>query len=177
MSRSILPPRASLHEIALEMAHASRIDTLPVPLRQIRRPYESPVTFLPWLAWDNGVTWWESGWDELQQRNVIAGAREVNLRRGTSGAVARALSGLDYPAELIEWFNDSPAADPYTFRIVLRVAATESDILKARNMVMDAKNVRSYLSGISVNPPQISGQYFLGSVVTAEINTTVGVRS
>lgn len=176
MSKSILPPSASFHEIALEMAHAQRIESLPVPLRVIRRPYESPVAFLPWLAWDNGVTWWDVTWSEQQQRNVIAGAREVNRRRGTAGAVRRALAGLDYPTDIIEWFDDSPVADPYTFRIVLHVTATEDDILKARDVVMDAKNVRSYLSGISVNPPQTGGEYFLGAVVTAEIKVTVGVK-
>lgn len=175
--RSILPPSADLHEIALEMAHASRIDSLPVPVRDIQRPEQSPAAFLPWLAWDNGVTWWDMAWTEQQQRDVISNARWVNQRRGTAGAVLRALASLGYPAEMVEWFNDTPKAAPYTFRVVLHAALGESEITLARDMVMDAKNVRSFLSDISVSPPEVEGRYFIGAVLASEVTAIIGVKT
>lgn len=173
MGRTILPPSASFHEIALELAHAQRIESLPVPLRAIRRPYESPVEFLPWLAWDNGVTWWDVTWSEQQQRNVIANARWVNQRRGTPGAVSRALSTLDYPAELIEWFEDTPRAVPYSFRVILKTRVSAEDLRLVEDMVMDAKNTRSWFSEITISPGNSEGDIILAGWMRANENVSL----
>ncbi|AYN26408.1 phage tail protein I [Buttiauxella sp. 3AFRM03] len=175
--KTLLPPNASPPEIALENTHAERIEAIPVPIRQIRRPLLTPRQFIPWLAWDNGVTWWEEDWTEIQKRQVVKAAPEINKRRGTIGAVKRALASLDYLTRVVEWHQESPKATPYTFRVIIFGSEISEAVLdKLINQINDAKNVRSYLSGIEISSRAVRGRFYIGGAVIANITAEIGIQ-
>lgn len=172
--KPLLPPNAKPSELALEATHAERIESLPVPIKQIQRPFLTPRKYIPWLAWDKGVTWWEDDWTDIQKRDVIRSAAEVNKRRGTPGALKRALSATDISIDVIEWFQVEPKAPPYTFGIKINGFASGEDLINIRNLIKDTKNVRSFLSSISINPQEVTGEFFVGGAITGTVTTYMG---
>ncbi|MGM5531588.1 phage tail protein I [Erwinia sp. PK3-005] len=155
--RSLLPPNATATERALEQVMAHVAD-LPLDIRTIKNPDTCPAVLLPWLAWEYAITWWDESWTEEQKRSVIKSAAGVNKRRGTVSAVKRALAAVDYPCDVIEWFSDTPKADPYTFRVEIHGnSITEETLARLTSQVNDAKNARSLLSGITIAEQVITG--------------------
>lgn len=176
-TQTLLPPNASPSELALENTHAERIESLPVPIRQIRRPLVTPSEFIPWLAWDNGVTWWEDEWSDQQKRTAIKAAWSINKHRGTAGAVRRALAAVDCFTELIEWFQETPKSSPYTFKVVVYGnSISEATISKLTNQINDAKNVRSYLAGIVIKPQAVSGSIYIGGSLYTSQSVTITAK-
>lgn len=148
--RSLLPPNATKLERALEKPMA-RTTALPVKVRDLWSPDDCPLPLLPWLAWSYGVTKWNSRWTEEQKRACVRNALFVKRYKGTYQAVERALGALGYSINIVEWFEDSPRADAYTFRIEISITDTGIDEPMYTNMVElidDAKNLRSHLTGI-----------------------------
>lgn len=87
----LLPPNATRLERALSLVIAEAL-AVPVPVARMWRPDQIPAAFLPWLAWGFSVDDWDAAWPEARQRAVIAAAVEVHRRKGTIGAVRRALA-------------------------------------------------------------------------------------
>lgn len=155
--RSLLPPNATTAERAMEQVMAHEGD-LPLDIRTIKNPDTCPTVLLPWLAWEYAITWWDESWTEKQKRSVIKSAAGVNKRRGTVSAVKRALAAVNYPCDVIEWFNDTPQADPYTFRVEIHGnSIMEETLARLTSQVNDAKNARSLLSGITIAEQVITG--------------------
>jgi phage tail P2-like protein len=112
---SLLPPNSTALERAFETVIAKRIDAIPVPIRDLLRPDSCPEPVLAWLAWEESVDVWDDEWPEATKRAVIAAAYEVHVRKGTIGAMRRALAALNIGLEIREWFE---TGDPRgTFRI------------------------------------------------------------
>lgn len=150
MTNSLLPPTASPAERAIEAATA-RLADLPVPLRELWSPDACPLALLPWLAWAYSVDQWDSRWTEAQKRAVVRNSLFVHRYKGTLGAVERAIGALGYTVRIVEWFDDTPRADAFTFRVDIHIADTGIDepmYATMERLVNDAKNVRSYLSGL-----------------------------
>ncbi|MBI2235384.1 MAG: phage tail protein I [Magnetospirillum sp.] len=124
MADSLLPSNASAQELALEAATA-RIGAVPVPVDTLFDPQRCPTSHLPWLAWSLSVDYWRSDWPEATKRRVIAASVDVHRRKGTIGAVRRALTALGSPPEIVEWFDAAPAAEPGTF--LLTTWANDAD--------------------------------------------------
>lgn len=101
---TLLPPNAAPLERALESVAAARFDVVAVErLRNLANPRAIPAALLPWLAWAYSVDEWDSTWTEPVQREVVAQSIEVHRRKGTVGAVRRALAAAGYgDARLIE---------------------------------------------------------------------------
>lgn len=57
------------------------------------------------------------GLDRGRKRQVIRDAAYVHQHRGTAGAVRRSLSAVSLPTTVVEWWEDTPRKDPYTFRV------------------------------------------------------------
>ena len=147
---SLLPPNATALETAIEAATA-RIADVPVPNASLWTPATCPAALLPWLAWALSVDEWDGTWPEARQRAVIAASVGVHRRKGTRGAVAAALAAAGYETELVEWFADSPAGAPYTFRAVVDITGrsiTEAIQAEAIRLIEASKNVRSHMTGI-----------------------------
>ncbi|AYN30009.1 phage tail protein I [Buttiauxella sp. 3AFRM03] len=171
--KSLLPPNATPGELAQEqvMAH---VGESPIDIRTVKNPDLSPVIVLPWLAWESGVTFWDDAWMESQKRGAIKNSPKVNKTRGTPGAVREALLATGYSVDVIEWFNDTPPAAPYTFRATINGLASEAALLTITNQINDAKNARSLLSQIDMKSPDIRGEFFMGGIITGTITATIG---
>lgn len=86
--QSILPPnnRTDLEE-ALDRAIGRRINSIPVPIRDMDDASAIPVAALPYLAWGRAAGLWDDDWPEWLRRRVAE--RSIHLRRigGTLPAI------------------------------------------------------------------------------------------
>lgn len=148
--RTLLPPNATRLEHSVEREMARAVD-LPVRVRDLWSPDDCPLSLLPWLAWSYGVTQWDSRWTEEQKRNVVRNALFIKRYKGTYAAVERALAALGHSIRIIEWWQETPKADPYTFRIdvqIVDIGIDEPMYDKIERVIADAKNLRSHLTNM-----------------------------
>lgn len=147
---SLLPINSTQLERAAVLAGA-RISDLAVITREIWNAESCPAELLPWLAWAWSVDAWQNDWSERQKRDTIKQAIAVQRVKGTIGAVRQALAALGVPARVQEWFNQSPAGAPYTFRLLLEIdqqPLPQSGISKILEVVEITKNLRSHLETV-----------------------------
>lgn len=145
----LLPRNATTQERAMANTVA-RISSVQTPLRSLWSPQDCPVDFLPWIAWGLSLDNWDSAWTETQKRSAIAASVEVHRRKGTIGALKRALEAIGYEVNVNETTGQA-----YVFR--LEVDVTEyggitpeinAALAEAGKIALDAKNARSYLAGV-----------------------------
>jgi phage tail P2-like protein len=171
---NLLPPNATALERNVAATTAG-IGALPVPLVDLVNPNKCPVHLLPWLAAYLSVDSWDITWTEAQKRETIRASLGVHRTKGTIGAVRRALAALGYQAQLQEWFNQIPAAAPFTFRLLLtadQVGFGQADLGHLQNVVNATKNVRSHLSEIV---PQIVSTTQLTAGAAASVGTEITI--
>ena len=175
--RSLLPPGAYREERALEQAGTEQILALNTNMvRLVKNPDTCPAYLLPWLAWEFAVDFWEDKWTDGQKRQVIKDAAYVHQHRGTAGAVRRSLSAVSLPTTVIEWWQDAPRKDPYTFRVeVYSLQGIDEELYnRIRRQVEKAKNLRSQLSTIDVIADLgAKGTYYCGGAVTAYVDVII----
>ncbi|MBT2131228.1 phage tail protein I [Aliiroseovarius lamellibrachiae] len=92
---SILPPNHTPLEGALEQAIASSKPNL-APVSQLMNPQTCPAELLDWLAWAFSVDDWDTDWGEQRKRIAIQAAVFIHRRKGTPGAIRRALDAFGY---------------------------------------------------------------------------------
>lgn len=122
-----------------------------VPIRDVWNPDRCPLKLLPWLAWAFSVDEWDASWTEQQKRDAIKASYSVHRHKGTIGAVKSALAALGFSVRVQEWFNQIPAGEPYTFRLLIDVDQIGFDLNgleKMQKVVESSKNLRSHLSDI-----------------------------
>ncbi|NBI45452.1 phage tail protein I [Burkholderia sp. ISTR5] len=166
---SLLPPNATLLEKRAAQA-AAGIERVQIPIRDFWKPAACPAEFLPWLAWGFGVDQWDSAWTDAQKRDAIAKSLYVQRHKGTIGAVRAAVATLGFDVTIQEWFNQIPAADPYTFDVLVdsnQVGVDEDAFTRILYVIRLFKNLRSHLRRIK---PSITTQ---GGPVVAGF-TTIG---
>lgn len=95
----LLPPDASVFEIALDRCEARTLD-IPVPLRDLWRPETCPAHLLPFLAWGLSVDLWEDDWPEGRKRRICSEALKLHRLKGTLDGVKRLLVYID--ARIVE---------------------------------------------------------------------------
>ncbi|SFC75904.1 phage tail protein, P2 protein I family [Pseudomonas citronellolis] len=147
---NLLPSNSTALERAAAQVGVQATD-LPVILRSLWNPETCPLNLLPWLAWAWSVDDWSDAWSERQKRDTVKQALAVQRIKGTIGAVRRALGALGLPVRVQEWFNQTPAGQPYTFRLLLDVdqgALTKADLVKVLEVVANTKNLRSQLETV-----------------------------
>jgi phage tail P2-like protein len=170
VSSALLPPNATSLERALEEA-AARMSDVPVAVGDLWNPSTCPSSLLPWLAWALSVDAWDPAWTETQKRQAIRAAFLVHRHKGTAGAVKRALAALGYDTAVVEWFQESPPADPYTFAVEAQIdergiSAELYDELE--RIALETKNARSHLTRVSLIGKLPSAWRFHGATVAAE---------
>ena len=165
-SATLLPPNASKFENSLERSVDKSLD-LKVPVRDLWSPENCPVGVLPWLAWALSIDDWDPDWTEAQKRQAVAESVEVHRRKGTVGAVKRAVAVLGYEVEI-----DEKTGQVYTFNVRLKSnpdqAPSTIEMDEAERLALGAKNVRSHLANIGtlnesnasakVSAAQLSGE-------------------
>lgn len=157
----LLPPNSTPAERALSEA-ISRIGDVPVMVRQMWDADKIPLPLLPWLAWAYSVDEWDSKWTETQKRAAVKSALRVQRQKGTIGAVRQALEALGLSIVVQEWFNETPAGDPYTFRVYVetdQAQATEDQLRKALSLINATKNLRSHLQNVLITARSRSNLY------------------
>lgn len=153
----------------------ARLSDVPVPVRDVWNPDTCPAALLPWLAFAFSVDSWNADWTEAQKRQVIRDSVFVHRHKGTRGAVRRALASLGLQAEVIEWFNETPAGDPYTFKVgvdVTDTGVTDALFDQALAVIMDTKNLRSHLAALTLRG-SVRGTLYAGACVMSGIATTI----
>lgn len=115
---SLLPPNATALEKAIEQL-GEKITALPVPFVSLHRIDSCPEQFLPWLAWEHRVEYWNPDWSEADKRNAITNAETFNAQRGTRSSLQSLLDTVVTGYQLIAWHQFNPKGTPYTF--VVRV--------------------------------------------------------
>lgn len=143
---SVLPPNATRLELHLDKV-LSRISEIPVPIRKVWDPWNCRADLLPWLAWALSVDEWSADWTEEQKRRTLANSAEVHRKKGTIGAVHKALEPFGLGCAIQEWWQSQPRGKPYTFKIILSFVSASTEIqrsiLEAVNRV---KPVRSEMT-------------------------------
>lgn len=141
----LLPASATAQEQALEQATA-RIGNVPNKLGSVWNPYTCPMPVLAYLAWTLSVDEWDSSWSEAQKRAAVASSVEVHRRKGTFGAVRRAVNALGYEVTVNE-----KTGEPYTFSLQVNLheqPIDAPDYAAIEAAAMRTKNARSKLLGI-----------------------------
>ena len=116
--QSLLPANSRPLEHALAGATA-KLEPIPVPFDTIWDVDIAPDSLLPYLAYAWSVDEWNDNWTDDTKREVIKNSLWVHERKGTLGAVKRALLAMKYDATVIEWFQKSPRGKAGTFSIEL----------------------------------------------------------
>jgi phage tail P2-like protein len=166
VSDSLLPHNATAQERALEAVIAPPLMP-PVPLREIWDPETCPANLLPWLAYAFSVDDWKSAWPETAKRKVIRQSFQIHRRKGTVGAMRRALESVFDQAQLQEWFETGGA--PHTFSVSMN---GPTDIAAAKAIINRTKPVRSHMSVIKVQSDQVCTLH-VGSAVAVRISQTI----
>lgn len=146
-NNSLLPPNATPLQRDLEESTALRIGKLEIPNRWLMNPDKCPEYLLPWLAWAVSVDVWNNEWVVETRRAVIKASLEVHRKKGTVGALKRALTAFSFDnIEVEEWFDYG--GEPFHFKVLVEVLTENFDLLELTevySVIQNTKNVRSYL--------------------------------
>lgn len=106
-SGTLLPSNATALEMAMDQLEAERLTgTIPDVVgttglyRQVPQLWDAnaaPMNFLPLLAWALRLDFFDSGWPERFQRDIVAHARRLNELRGTVAGLKLCLALLGQP--------------------------------------------------------------------------------
>lgn len=161
----LLPPNAGqlLRHAAAACAEAADI---PVPIRSLWDPDACPVALLPYLAWARSVDRWDPAWPESTKRRVIKAAWRIHKRKGTIGAIRRAVEPLGYLIEVREWWEQTPPAERGTFKLrvgVLETGITEAMYPELVRIIDDTKPLTRHMTGLEISL-ESRGQVYVGAV-------------
>ena len=175
---TILPPNASPAQRAIEQAIAARLAAIDPPIDTLWNPQTCPLALLPWLAWAFAVEVWDSTWSEAKKRSVVAASLDVHRRKGTRGALIQALAAVGHATTVVEWWEETPRADPYTFRVAVDVGdgvdLAELQLIAAQ--IEAAKNVRSHLTSLTLTSTHTAG-VTVGGIGRARVRRRIPARA
>lgn len=148
---SLLPPNST--DLERKFAEAGK-DAFDLPsIRIIKDIDQVPAQFLPFIAWQKSVDYWDDNWQEALKRQVIKSSKEQHKIKGTPAAIKRALEPFGYEVKLIEWWQAQPNLTPGTFNLELNVigkslnAETYGEI---NRLVSESKAASRHLVNLTV---------------------------
>ncbi|WP_343560416.1 phage tail protein I [Kiloniella sp. b19] len=149
---TLLPPNSTALERSLDLSQ-NRITNLPVgDIRKLWNAWDCPVQFLPALAWQVSVDYWDPNWSEFVQRQVIDAAFRIHRIKGTTGAIKLAVDSVNADSTVTEW--DRYGGDAYHYRLEVSLSdrgITEEELISLRAVALNAQNERSVLDGFDVS--------------------------
>lgn len=166
---ALIPPNWTPQERSLATT-AERASQIPIRIKEVWSPWECPLDLLPWLAWALHVDSWEAGWSERKKRAVVAASIEVHRKKGTIGALRRALQALGYEVHV-----DERTGVPYTFRLQVNVSEHGGNAIayqEIERVAQETKNVRSHLIGIDALM-ETEAVTHIGAVTVTGVDTEV----
>ena len=149
--KTLLPPNSTDLERKLAEVGEEAFD-LP-SVRVIKDIDHVPSQFLPFIAWQRSVDYWDENWQEALKRKVIKESRDLHRLKGTPASIKKALEPFGYEVTLIEWFKAEPNLVPGTFNLELNVigkslnAETYSEI---NRLVSESKAASRHLANLTV---------------------------
>lgn len=164
MAADLLPPNATPLERATARALAD-IAGVPIPLRDLWNIDRCPVCLLPYLAWTFSVDRWDDAWSEATKRDVIRHSFWLHKRKGTIGALRRAVEPLGYLIEVTEWWQEKPLGQRGTFHLrigVLDTGITDEIFNELVRVIDDVKPASRHLAGLNINL-ETRGTQFIGA--------------
>ncbi|BCM11206.1 phage tail protein I [Ralstonia nicotianae] len=172
-SATLLPPNATPLERRAAQA-GGRIERVPVPLRDLWNPATCPAELLPFLAWSFSVDRWNPAWPLATKRAVTAAAYFVHRKKGTIGALRRAVEPLGFLIRVIEWWQTNPPGPRGSFRLdvgVLQTGIDEAMYAELERLIDDAKPCSRPMLGLQISlevrGTQATGAAaYLGDVLT-----------
>ncbi len=126
----LLPPNASPLSHAATLA-TLRFADLDVPLRDLWNPATCPEALLPWLAWAVSIDNWSPDWPVAVRRDLIRGAIDIQRHKGTAKSVRDVVRSFGGAVGIREWWEKTPAGEPYTFDLVLTVSTPNGEAASA----------------------------------------------
>lgn len=109
---SLLPDNATPLETDIERVMQKKYCDADIRIiKALSNPWECPAEFLPWLAYAESVDVWNDRWPEATKRSVIANAKTLHYRKGTTGGVKDALAALGVHMEMISWQHMEPEGE------------------------------------------------------------------
>ena len=169
INQSLLPPNASQLLRDLESVFGNSFNLLTLN-RYVVNPDLAPVHILPWLAWALSVDDWSDNWSEQVRRNVIKASVEVHRKKGTIGALKKALQAFNYTnVKVEEWFEYG--ADPYFFRVFFDVNEPGFDVNilpQVQKVIESTKNARSHLESLRAYLSAEMGLVSIGSIIISK---------
>ena len=151
--KSLLPPNATPLERNILDASSKHFETLSFPNQDLWNAKKCPLKLLDYLAWAIGVDSWNSGWSETEKRAVIKANFSVHSIKGTKQSLINALKPLNFSLKVVEWFEELPQGNPYTFSVEISSSSktfSKNIYTELENIINNAKNIRSHLSSINV---------------------------
>ncbi len=149
--KTLLPPNST--DLERKLAEVGE-DAFDLPsVRVIKDIDHVPSQFLPFIAWQRSVDYWDENWQEALKRKVIKESRDLHRLKGTPAAIKKALEPFGYEVTLIEWFKVEPNLVPGTFNLELNVigkslnAETYSEI---NRLVSESKAASRHLANLTV---------------------------
>ncbi|MGD7085412.1 phage tail protein I, partial [Ralstonia pseudosolanacearum] len=151
-----------------------RIERVPVPLRDLWNPATCPAELLPFLAWSFSVDRWNPAWPLATKRAVTAAAYFVHRKKGTIGALRRAVEPLGFLIRVIEWWQTNPPGPRGSFRLevgVLQTGIDEAMYAELERLIDDAKPCSRPMLGLQISieargTQATSAAAYLGDVLT-----------
>ncbi|WP_197372842.1 phage tail protein I, partial [Ralstonia pseudosolanacearum] len=151
-----------------------RIERVPVPLRDLWNPATCPAELLPFLAWSFSVDRWNPAWPLATKRAVTAASYFVHRKKGTIGALRRAVEPLGFLIRVIEWWQTNPPGPRGSFRLdvgVLQTGIDEAMYAELERLIDDAKPCSRPMLGLQISlevrgTQATSAAAYLGDVLT-----------
>lgn len=168
-----LPPNATLVERNIAKTGAAIAD-IPIPIRDISDAKTCPANVLPFLAWERSVDRWDPEWPEATKRAVIDAAFFVHERKGTVGAIRRAVEPLGFLIRVVPWYKMVPEGRRGTFQLdigVLDTGVTEEMYAELERLIDDAKPLSRHMTGLTISMESrgkqaMSAAFYLGDEIT-----------
>ena len=153
---SLLPPNST--DLERKLAEAGK-DAFDLPsIRIIKDIDQVPSQFLPFIAWQKSVDYWDDNWQEELKRKVIKESRDLHRLKGTPAAIKKALEPFGYEVTLIEWFNAEPNLVPGTFNLELNVIGKSLNVetySEINRLVSESKAASRHLGNLTITTNQI----------------------
>lgn len=149
--KTLLPPNSTQLEKNLTEVGQDAFD-LP-SIRIIKDIDQVPAQFLPFLAYQKSVDYWDNDWQDALKRKVIKSSKEQHKIKGTVAAIKRALEPFGYEVKLIEWFKAEPNLKPGTFNLELDLigkSLSQEVFNEVNRLVSDAKSAARHLGNLTI---------------------------
>lgn len=173
-NKSLLPPNATklLRDLEIVSNRAFNLETLN---RFVNNPNQALENILPWLAWAVSVDDWSDSWSVEVKRKIIKASVEIHKKKGTIGALRRALEAFNYSnIKVEEWFEYG--GDPHFFRVFFDITKAGFDVnilSQIQRVINNTKNARSHLESLKAFLVTEINSLTLGSVIISKEITTI----